>query len=113
MPEHLTGTVAKLPLVPDCIVWCNVSVAEEVNEGGVVGGVDDLIDTLAPVLKDQLDVAAVPGEDRWSGGSTSVALVLRLLLCCHVQLCDAREGILITQAPYCWRQVSETRSFES
>ena len=68
---------------------------------------------LPPVLKDQLDVAAVPGEERWSGGSTSVALVHRLLLCCHVQLCDAREGILITQVLYCWGQVPETRSFES
>ena len=113
MPEHLTGTVAKLPLVPDCIVCCKVSVAEEVNEGGVAGGVGDWIDTLAPVLKDQLDVAAVRGKGRRFGGSTSVALVLRLLLCCDVQLCYAREGILITQAPYCWRQVSETRSFES
>ena len=48
VPEHLTGTVAKLPLISDCIVWCNVSVAEEVNEGGVAGGVGDWIDTLAP-----------------------------------------------------------------
>ena len=113
VPEHLTGTVAKLPLISDCIVWCNVSVAEEVNEGGVAGGVGDWVNTLAPVLKDQLDVAAVPGEGRRFGGSASVALVLRLLLCCDVQLCYAREGIFVTQVLYCWRQVSETRSFES
>ena len=111
MPEHLTGTVAKLPLISDCIVWCNVSVAEEVNEGGVAGGVGDWVDTLAPVLKDQLDVAAVRGEGRRFGGSTSVALVLRLLLRREVQLCYAGECILITQVLYSWGQFPGTIRF--
>ena len=113
MPENLAGAVAKLPLVSDCIVYCKVGAAKEVNEGGVAGGIIDGVDALSPVPKFQLDMGAVLGEDRGPSSATSVALVLRLLLCCDVQLCYAREGILITQAPYCWRQVSETRSFES
>ena len=101
VPEHLTGTLAKLPLVSDRIVCCNVGVAEEVNVGGVAGGVGDCVDAVSPFLEDQLDVGAVLGEVGRSGASASVALLLRLLLGCHVQLCDAREGILITQVLYC------------
>ena len=113
MPEHLAGTVAKLPLVSDRIVGCKVSVAEEVNEGGVAGGVVDRVNAAASFLEDQLDVGSVLREERRSSASTSISLLLRLLLCCQVQLCDAREGILITQVLHCWGQVPETRSFES
>ena len=109
MPEHLAGTVAKLPLVSDCIVGCKVSVAEEVDEGGEARGVGDWVDALASFLKDQLDVGAVRGEGGRSGASASIPLVLRLLLCRQVQFCDAREGILITQVLHCWRQVPETK----
>ena len=108
MPEHLAGAVAKLPLVSDCIVCCKVSAAEEVNEGGVAGGVVDGVDALAPIPKDQLDVGAVLGEEGRSSAATSIALVLRLLLCCQVQLCYARECVLITEALYCFRQVPGT-----
>ena len=113
VPEHLAGTVAKLPLVSDRIVGCKVSVAEEVNEGGVAGGVVDRVNAAAAFLEDQLDVGSVLGEERRSSSSTSISLVLCLLLCCQVQLCDAREGILVTQGFYCWRQFPETRSFQT
>ena len=113
MPEHLAGAVPKLPLVSDCIVCCKVGAAEEVNEGGVAGGVVDWVDALAPVPKDQLDVGPVLGEERRSSASTSIPLVLRLLLRCQVQLGDARECILVAQVLHCWRQVPGTRSFES
>ena len=109
MPEHLTCTLAKLPLVSDRIVCCNVGVAEEVNVGGVAGGVGDCVDAVSPFLEDQLDVGAVLGEERRSSASTSIALVLRLLLRCQIQLGDARECILVAKVLHCWRQVPETK----
>ena len=108
MPENLAGAVAKLPLVSDCIVYCKVGAAKEVNEGGVAGGIIDGVDALSPVPKFQLDMGAVLGEDRGPSAATSVSLVLRLLLRREVQLCYAGECILITQVLYGWGQFPGT-----